>query len=41
MEPIQYNPTQSNTGFDPVAPIDATDALATEHEKALVMSVKS
>ena len=35
MEPIQYNPTQSNTGFDPVAPIDPTDALATEHEKAL------
>ena len=35
MEPIQYNPTQSNTGFNPVAPIDYTDALDTEHEKAL------
>jgi hypothetical protein len=35
MEPIQYNPTQSNTGFDPIAPVDFTSALATEHEKAL------
>ena len=35
MESIQYNPTQSNTGFNPVAPVDYTDALATEHEKLL------
>ena len=35
MENIQYSPTESNTSFNPVTPIDFTDALATEHEKAL------
>ena len=35
MEPINYNPTQSNNSFDPVAPVDFTDALATEQERAL------
>ena len=35
LQNIQYNPTQVNSGFNPLKPVDYTNALATEHERQL------